>query len=211
MSDERDGSNGESGQPPQDIPPAAAAPPPLASAPPPLAAAPPPPEAPPPIQPARPFLSPAAIIAILFGLVIVLLAVLYFTGVLDRSPRQAEQAPVVGTPAAPAPSAGGLMGPGPSEALNPPCDNVRNARDVAGSPPREGEQRNLLAVTAGGTYLWNGVEVDAVRLRQYLDIVSSMAPTPVTVVQVDPGAPPAAVEELRETIGRALRCEFRPT
>ena len=209
MSDERDGSNGDGGPPPQDIPPAAA-PPPMAAAPPPEA---PPPLAGQPVQPAKPFLSPAAIVAILFGLVIVVLAVLYFTGVLDRSPRQAEQTPVVGAPPAPAPSTGGdgLMGPGPGEPLNPPCDNVRNARDVAGSSPREGEQRNLLAVTAGGTYLWNGAEVDAVRLRQYLDIVSSRAPTPVTVVQVDPGAPPAAVEELRETIGRALRCEFRPT
>ena len=216
MSDEPDGTNSDNGTPPpQNIPPAAAAPPPLAESPPPAAA--PPPQAPPPAAPAQPvapkkkFLSPELIVAIGFALILAVAGILWATGVFDRgSNRPDGPLPTVAPVPMPPPSASETY-PGADELASPPCDNVRNARDVAGVPPGEGEQRNLLAITAGGTYEWNGAEVDAVRLRQYLDLVGSMSPTPVTVVRVDPGAPPAAISTVSDAIDRALRCRFQPS
>lgn len=216
MSDEPDGTNGDSGPPPQNIPPAAA-PPPLAAAPPPMAA--PPPQAPPPAAPEpaaarkRSFLSPELIVAMMFGLILVVAGILWATGMFDRADDRPDGPlpPVAAAPVPMPPPATTESYPGADEMAAPLCDNVRNERDVAGTPPREGEQRNTLAVTAAGTYLWNGAEVDAVRLRQYLEVVGSMSPTPVTIVRVDPGAPPVAVSRVSDTIERALNCRFQPS
>jgi hypothetical protein len=160
-------------------------------------------------------LSPELILAILFALILVLVGILWLTGVLDRgSDRPDGPMPVVSVPPAPAPmpvpSTGDSFAAAPQELQDPPCTNVFNERDMAGRARREDEVRNTIAVTASGTYLWNGAELNAVTLRQYLDIVSTMSPVPVTVVRVDPGAPPASVETVRDTIGRALNCQFQP-
>lgn len=222
MADEPNGTSngaggGENKPAPPGIPPAAAAPPPLAEAPPPLTGAPPPqappPGAPEPVKPGKRGLSPELIVAIMFGLILALAGILWATGVFNRSDDRPDGPLPTVAPVPvpmPPPSASDSY-PSADEMASPPCDNVRNERDVAGTPPRADEQRNTLAVTASGTYLWNGAEVDAIRLRQYLDIVGTMSPAPVTIVRVDPGAPPSAVGAASETIERALHCRFQPS
>ena len=53
-----------------------------------------------------------------------------------------------------------------------------------------------------------GAAVELLRLRQYLDIVRTMAPRPRTVVSVEPGAPAGAREQVSETISSAMNCRF---
>src|SRR4029078_5874350 len=38
--------------------------------------------------------------------------------------------------------------------------------------------KNKIVITAAGQVLWNGLPVDLVALRQYLDLTTTMTPTP---------------------------------
>ena len=66
--------------------------------------------------------------------------------------------------------------------------------------------RNILVVEGGDSYRWNDSPVDRTRLRQYLDITHTMAPTPWLIVQRGAGADEAAVERARELIYLSLDC-----
>ena len=66
---------------------------------------------------------------------------------------------------------------------------------------------NTVSIDSAGTTHWNGVPIDRLTLRQYMDIVSTMFPTPGTVVEVEPGAPCAPVTEAVKIIGHAVECE----
>jgi biopolymer transport protein ExbD len=46
-------------------------------------------------------------------------------------------------------------------------------------------QKNKITIAVDGTTSWNGVPVDAVRLRQYLDIAAAMNPEPELHFQPD--------------------------
>jgi hypothetical protein len=213
MADEPEGTGATGGAPPE----AAAAPPPLAAAPPPLAAPPPAPVAP----VARPGLSPAAIVAMVVALILAVLAILYFGGVFERLASQRAEPASVEQPAPAAPAAAG--GPTAGEAGGdlayapegaPPrsfCRGVYSEQEAREAPERGMQQSNRLTVTAAGAILWNDTPIDAVRLRQYLDIVMQMSPRPRTVVRMDPGAPAAQIEAVSGAISGAMNCEYRPS
>lgn len=206
MADEPDGTNGPDTRPPPPL--ADAPPPPLAEAPP--AAAPPPP---PVAAPARPFFSPLIVVLLVVALLAGVTAILYFGGVFDRlSGAQAEQttAPTASAPASgTAPPA---AEPGFDDSLaggdNFGCSGVFTERDARDQPLGDGQQVNNIVVTAAGEIQWNGAAVEPLRLRQYLDIVRTMAPRPRTVVSVEPGAPAGAREQVSETISSAMNCRF---
>jgi biopolymer transport protein ExbD len=46
--------------------------------------------------------------------------------------------------------------------------------------------KNKIAISVDGTVTWNGAPVDAVRLRQYLDVSAAMNPEPELHFQPDP-------------------------
>jgi hypothetical protein len=66
---------------------------------------------------------------------------------------------------------------------------------------------NIVSINAAGTTHWNGIPIDKVKLRQYMDVVSTMLPTPGTAVEVDPGAPCAQVADAVRIVGNAVECE----
>ncbi len=155
------------------------------------------------------------------ALILAVLAILYFTGVFERlASQRAEPAGVEQPAPAPAPTAGeptaGEAGGDLAYPLeeSPPrsfCRGVLSEQEARVVPERGMQQSNRLTVTAAGAILWNGTPIDAVRLRQYLDIVMHMSPRPRTVVRVDPGAPAAQVEAASEAISGAMNCEYRPS
>ncbi len=65
---------------------------------------------------------------------------------------------------------------------------------------------NELVVEGSGSYRWNDAPVDSTRLRQFLDVVHTMAPTPWLIVRRGPAADEAAVEAAREAIYLGLDC-----
>jgi hypothetical protein len=231
MADEPDGKDDSGSQPPP--PPLAdAPPPPLAEAPPPLAAAPPPAATVPPPAPAAPvpapaapahvpaksFFSPLVVLILVVALAAGVVAILYFGGVFERLGGQRTEQTTAPTNVAPAPEAyPGLEDNVFATPDSPPpgdgvfCNDVFAARDARDLPVAEGQQTNRIVVTARGEIQWNGTAVDAVRLRQYLDIVRTMAPQPRTVVTVEPGAPPAVAAQVGEAISRAMNCNFVPS
>lgn len=153
------------------------------------------------------------VVALLAGVV----AILYFGGVFERlggRPSEQTTAPTAVPPASEAapPAAGpgfeGNLLAAPGEGAL--CTDVLTERDARDQPPGEGQQVNRIVVTASGEIQWNGVAVDAVRLRQYLDIVRTMAPQPRTVVRIEPGAPAGATAQVGEVVSLAMNCDFVP-
>ena len=63
-------------------------------------------------------------------------------------------------------------------------------------PPPIDPVKNKIVVTPEGTVLWNGEQVDMVRLRQYLDLTQTMTPTPELHLQPDPNARYELVDEV---------------
>ena len=66
---------------------------------------------------------------------------------------------------------------------------------------------NIVTIDKAGTIHWNGMPLDTVRLRQYMDVVATMLPTPGTAVEVDPGAPCAKIAEVVRLVGDAVECD----
>src|SRR3546814_16562596 len=56
------------------------------------------------------------------------------------------------------------------------------------TPPPIDPVKNKIVVEPNGTILWNGAPVDPVTLRQYLDITTTMTPTPELHLQPHPQA-----------------------
>lgn len=63
--------------------------------------------------------------------------------------------------------------------------------------------KNKIVIMPDGAVLWNGEPVDAVRLRQYLDITTTMTPTPELHLQPHPQARYEAVDEVLAITKRA--------
>ena len=78
--------------------------------------------------------------------------------------------------------------------------------EVSGQDPAE-NVTNIVMIDKAGTIHWNGMPLDTVRLRQYMDVVATMLPTPGTAVEVDPGAPCAQVAEVVRIVASAVECE----
>lgn len=63
--------------------------------------------------------------------------------------------------------------------------------------------KNKIVIEPNGAVLWNGEPVDLVRLRQYLDITTTMNPTPELHLQPSPEARYEVVDEVLAVTKRA--------
>jgi len=89
-----------------------------------------------------------------------------------------------------------------------PCRNViSEALAQRGtSPGQPAPAVNQLAISGREGISWNEAAIDRVRLRQFLDISSTMRPAPLLVVRVRSGADPAHVQSIREAVYLGLSC-----
>ena len=81
--------------------------------------------------------------------------------------------------------------------LDLPVDTGEN------TPPPIDPVKNKIVVEPNGTILWNGAPVDPVTLRQYLDITTTMTPTPELHLQPHPEARYEVVDEVLAITKRA--------
>ena len=82
--------------------------------------------------------------------------------------------------------------------LDLPVDNPDNV-----TPPPIDPVKNKIVVQPNGEVLWNGTPVDLVTLRQYLDITTTMTPTPELHLQPHPEARYIVVDEVLAVTKRA--------
>jgi biopolymer transport protein ExbD len=71
------------------------------------------------------------------------------------------------------------------------------------TPPPVEPTKNTLAIDAAGTTTWNGIPVNDVTLRQYLDQSASMSPEPELHFQPDPQARYEKVDQVMAVIKRS--------
>ena len=71
------------------------------------------------------------------------------------------------------------------------------------NPPPIDPIKNKIVVMPNDAVLWNGQPVDMVTLRQYLDITTTMTPTPELHLQPDPQARYEVVDEVLAVTKRA--------
>ena len=71
------------------------------------------------------------------------------------------------------------------------------------NPPPIDAQKNKVSIDAAGTVAWNGVPVDDVTLRQYLDQTTQMNPEPELHFQPDPNAKYDVVDRTLAVIKRS--------
>jgi biopolymer transport protein ExbD len=81
--------------------------------------------------------------------------------------------------------------------LDLPQDSPQN------QPPPIDPVKNKIVVTPQNQVLWNGEQVDLVRLRQYLDLTQTMNPIPELHLQPDPNARYELVDEVLAVTKRA--------
>ncbi|HEV2746986.1 MAG TPA: biopolymer transporter ExbD [Allosphingosinicella sp.] len=81
--------------------------------------------------------------------------------------------------------------------LDLPVDTGEN------EPPPIDPVKNKVTVDPAGTVFWNGAPVSAVTLRQYLDITTTMTPTPELHLQPHPEARYEVVDEVLAITKRA--------
>ncbi|HEV2078397.1 MAG TPA: biopolymer transporter ExbD [Allosphingosinicella sp.] len=81
--------------------------------------------------------------------------------------------------------------------LDLPVDSREN------TPPPIDPVKNKIVVQPDRTILWNGEPVNEVTLRQYLDITTTMNPTPELHLQPHPEAPYETVDEVLAITKRA--------
>jgi biopolymer transport protein ExbD len=70
-------------------------------------------------------------------------------------------------------------------------------------PPPVDPEKNKIVIDRNRSVLWNGTPVDLLQLRQYLDLTTTIRPTPELHIQPDPEAPYVAVDEVLAVIKRA--------
>jgi biopolymer transport protein ExbD len=75
--------------------------------------------------------------------------------------------------------------------------------DPNATPPPVDPERNKIAIDQAGTVMWNGAPVDLVTLRQYLDLPTTIRPTPELHIQPHPEARYEQVDEVLAVIKRA--------
>lgn len=71
------------------------------------------------------------------------------------------------------------------------------------TPPPVEPDKNKIAIAVDGTVTWNGTPVDAVTLRQYLDVAARMKPEPELHFQPDPKARYEVVDRTLAVIKRS--------
>ena len=71
------------------------------------------------------------------------------------------------------------------------------------NPPPVDPVKNKIVITQAGAVLWNGAPVDMVTLRQYLDLTTTMVPTPELHLQPEPEARYELVDEVLAVTKRA--------
>ena len=71
------------------------------------------------------------------------------------------------------------------------------------TPPPIDPVKNKIVVTGAGQVLWNGAPVELTTLRQYLDITTTMTPTPELHLQPEPNARYELVDEVLAVTKRA--------
>ena len=76
--------------------------------------------------------------------------------------------------------------------------NDPNARDTPVEP-----QKNKVYIAADGAVTWNGVPVDEVTLRQYLEQTKAMSPEPELHFQPDPQARYEVVDKILAVVKRS--------
>jgi biopolymer transport protein ExbD len=81
--------------------------------------------------------------------------------------------------------------------LDLPQDSPNN------QPPPIDPVKNKIVITPQGQVMWNGEQVDLVRLRQYLDLTQTMNPIPELHLQPDPNARYELVDEVLAVTKRA--------
>jgi biopolymer transport protein ExbD len=81
--------------------------------------------------------------------------------------------------------------------LDLPIDDPNNV-----TPPVD-PVKNKIVIEPSGVILWNGAPVNPVTLRQYLDITTTMTPTPELHLQPDPNARYEVVDEVLAITKRA--------
>jgi biopolymer transport protein ExbD len=75
--------------------------------------------------------------------------------------------------------------------------------DQSQPPPPIDPIKNKIVVMPNRAILWNGEPVNEVRLRQYLDITTTMNPEPELHLQPDPEAPYEVVDQVLAVTKRA--------
>ena len=70
-------------------------------------------------------------------------------------------------------------------------------------PPPIEPKKNVVVITAGNQILWNGMPVDLLTLRQYLDQTTNMTPVPELHLQPEAGARYELVDEVLAITKRA--------
>ena len=71
------------------------------------------------------------------------------------------------------------------------------------TPPPIDPVKNKIVIMPDGAVLWNGTAVDLVTLRQYLDLTTTMRPTPELHLQPHPQARYELVDEVLAVTKRA--------
>jgi biopolymer transport protein ExbD len=71
------------------------------------------------------------------------------------------------------------------------------------TPPPIDPVKNKIVIMPNDAVLWNGTPVDLVTLRQYLDITTTMTPTPELHLQPHPNARYETVDEVLAVAKRA--------
>jgi biopolymer transport protein ExbD len=71
------------------------------------------------------------------------------------------------------------------------------------TPPPIDPVKNKIVIEPNGTILWNGAPVDEITLRQYLDITTTMTPTPELHLQPHPEARYEVVDQVLAITKRA--------
>ena len=71
------------------------------------------------------------------------------------------------------------------------------------TPPPIDPVKNKIVIEPSGQILWNGAPVDPVTLRQYLDITTTMTPTPELHLQPHPEARYEVVDQVLAITKRA--------
>jgi len=71
------------------------------------------------------------------------------------------------------------------------------------TPPPVDPVKNKIVITATNQVLWNGLPVDLVTLRQYLDLTTTMTPVPELHLQPEPQARYNLVDEVLAVTKRA--------
>jgi len=71
------------------------------------------------------------------------------------------------------------------------------------NPPPIEPIKNKIVITTAGAVLWNGQPVNLTTLRQYLDLTTTMQPTPELQIQPEPTARYELVDEVLAVAKRA--------